>query len=272
MSVFGDFRKVWVQRFPGSELPAAWEEDVRANLSKHKQKVAVLREELEKEQFYVEYLERLLADVEKHKESNDIGSSKKPIKDVKSVNSCGDPQHGEKGEQQQETPTAETQEKKRISLCEDSAHKCISELSVSMSEAVITTEEEEEVELRNSATAAIAGRQRSHTLTDASNYVTVIEVNGMNLRATKALSSFEPPRSNNQKPPIKKVPPKPPPKTFQHKPKDDSSSSESTGKKSNDSSLERKLSGMTSNGSVISTLDIVLCTILQYQSICTIFI
>nr|CAD7588751.1 unnamed protein product [Timema genevievae] len=67
MSVFGDFRNVWVQRFPGSDLPAAWEEDVIANLAKHKQKVAVLREELEKEEFYVEYLERLLIDVAKHK-------------------------------------------------------------------------------------------------------------------------------------------------------------------------------------------------------------
>lgn len=65
--MFGDFQRVWVQRFPESALPAAWEEDVRANLAKHKQKVAVLREELEKEEFYVEYLETLLSDVEKHK-------------------------------------------------------------------------------------------------------------------------------------------------------------------------------------------------------------
>lgn len=67
MSVFGDFQRVWVQRFPESALPAAWEEDVRANLAKHKQKVAILKEELEKEEFYVEYLETLLSDVEKHK-------------------------------------------------------------------------------------------------------------------------------------------------------------------------------------------------------------
>lgn len=40
MSVFGDFQRVWVQRFPDSTLPAAWEEDVRANLVKHKQKVS----------------------------------------------------------------------------------------------------------------------------------------------------------------------------------------------------------------------------------------
>lgn len=42
MSVFGDFQRVWVERFPDSALPAAWEEDVRANLVKHKQKVCLL--------------------------------------------------------------------------------------------------------------------------------------------------------------------------------------------------------------------------------------
>lgn len=37
MSLFGDFRKVWMERFPDSDLPAAWEEDVRSNLIKHRQ-------------------------------------------------------------------------------------------------------------------------------------------------------------------------------------------------------------------------------------------
>ncbi|GIY08072.1 hypothetical protein CEXT_106661 [Caerostris extrusa] len=69
MSVFGDFQKAWAQRFPGCELPQAWEEDVRANLTKHRQKVAALNEELEKEEFYVEYLEHLLADVERVKQN-----------------------------------------------------------------------------------------------------------------------------------------------------------------------------------------------------------
>ena len=44
MSVFGDFQRVWVQRFPDSALPAAWEEDVRANLVKHKLKVRIQSE------------------------------------------------------------------------------------------------------------------------------------------------------------------------------------------------------------------------------------
>lgn len=73
MSVFGDFQQVWLQRFPESPLPGAWEEDVRANLEKHKQKVSLLKEELEKEEFYVEYLERLLNDVEQHKKETGEG-------------------------------------------------------------------------------------------------------------------------------------------------------------------------------------------------------
>ena len=62
-----DFSEAWTQRFPNCELPIAWEDDVRANLSKHKQKVALLKEELEKEEFYVEYLQKLLEDVERVK-------------------------------------------------------------------------------------------------------------------------------------------------------------------------------------------------------------
>ncbi|CAB4066445.1 ABR [Lepeophtheirus salmonis] len=37
--LFTDFREAWGSRYPGSELPAAWEEDVRANLEKHETKV-----------------------------------------------------------------------------------------------------------------------------------------------------------------------------------------------------------------------------------------
>lgn len=84
MSVFGDFQQVWSQRFPHSSLPAAWEEDVRANLAKHKQKVSLLKEELEKEEFYVEYLERLLHDVEEHKKK--IEQEKTGVEEVKVEN------------------------------------------------------------------------------------------------------------------------------------------------------------------------------------------
>ena len=67
--VFADFRQAWGARFPGSELPDAWEEDVRANLKKHRTKVSILREELDKEEMYVEYLQTLLKDIEHMKKS-----------------------------------------------------------------------------------------------------------------------------------------------------------------------------------------------------------
>ena len=80
--VFSDFCQAWVARFPGSELPAAWEEDVRANLKRHKTKVAILREELEKEEMYVEYLNKLLVDIEQHrKKSTSSSSGAEPVSD-----------------------------------------------------------------------------------------------------------------------------------------------------------------------------------------------
>lgn len=69
MSVFNDFQRLWMQRFPQSSLSDAWEQDVRASLERHKLKIAELTKELEQEQLYVEYLERLLSDVEKFRES-----------------------------------------------------------------------------------------------------------------------------------------------------------------------------------------------------------
>lgn len=54
---------------------------MRANLTKHRQKVTALNEELEKEEFYVEYLEHLLADVERVKKNprfNSIDSDTNP--------------------------------------------------------------------------------------------------------------------------------------------------------------------------------------------------
>lgn len=64
MSVFSDFQRMWLQRFPDNSLSDEWEKDVKASLIRHKQKIVDLRKELEQEQLYVEYLERLLDDVE----------------------------------------------------------------------------------------------------------------------------------------------------------------------------------------------------------------
>ncbi|KDR23111.1 Breakpoint cluster region protein [Zootermopsis nevadensis] len=173
MSVFGDFRNVWVQRFPGSDLPAAWEEDVRANLAKHKQKVAVLREELEKEEFYVEYLEQLLIDVAKHKtlatndeeansDDNDVKSTdrSRPTSNERSEtngNNVGDDIH-----------SAET-------INSDSVNQCISELSLALPDDHSISRSNSEVPNRKRASEH--RRPRCNTHPDISNYVTVIEVN-----------------------------------------------------------------------------------------------
>lgn len=75
MSVFRHFQSAWALRFPNCELPNAWAEDVRGNLDKHRLRLAVLKEELEKEEFYVEYLERLLADAERGRTNSSSSSS-----------------------------------------------------------------------------------------------------------------------------------------------------------------------------------------------------
>lgn len=67
MSVFDDFQRMWLMRFPNNSLSNEWEEDVKASLNRHKVKIVELTKELEQEMLYVEYLERLLSDVEKYK-------------------------------------------------------------------------------------------------------------------------------------------------------------------------------------------------------------
>ncbi|XP_054154241.1 active breakpoint cluster region-related protein-like [Oppia nitens] len=67
-NVFRDFSDAWSQRFGQTcQLPEEWEQDVKANLDKHQHRVDQLRKELEKEEFYVQYLQQLLEDVDKHK-------------------------------------------------------------------------------------------------------------------------------------------------------------------------------------------------------------
>lgn len=66
-SVFGDFQRMWMQRFPQSSLSDAWEVDVRASLQRHRQRIGELTNELEQERLYVEYLELLLTDVERQR-------------------------------------------------------------------------------------------------------------------------------------------------------------------------------------------------------------
>lgn len=66
-SVFGDFQRMWMQRFPQSSLSDAWELDVRASLQRHRHRIGELSAELEQERLYVAYLEQLLCDVERQR-------------------------------------------------------------------------------------------------------------------------------------------------------------------------------------------------------------
>lgn len=65
MSVFNDFQRMWMDRFPNSSLSDEWEKDVRASLTSHREKIVELTKEIEQENLYCDYLERLLTDVEK---------------------------------------------------------------------------------------------------------------------------------------------------------------------------------------------------------------
>ncbi|KAK2581864.1 hypothetical protein KPH14_002327 [Odynerus spinipes] len=188
MSVFGDFQRVWVQRFPDSALPAAWEEDVRANLVKHKQKVMALREELEKEEFYVEYLERLLADVERHKQ---LANSTNPTLLDSKQNLA---------ELQSRKHASENSESANSALCQDTESsppplpvrediskfqdKCVSELS-----STLGTGKRPKSEIPRSPEKVPETRRNSDPDVP-SNYVTVIEVTGSS-KKEKAQASLK---------------------------------------------------------------------------------
>ena len=69
MSVFNEFCQAWGIQFPGEDLPAVWEEDTRANLVKHKEKLEQLKLTVKKEEFYVKFLEDVLANAKVLKQS-----------------------------------------------------------------------------------------------------------------------------------------------------------------------------------------------------------
>lgn len=172
MSVFGDFQRVWLQRFPNSRLPAAWEEDVRANLAKHKQKVALLKEELEKEEFYVEYLERLLSDVEEHKKGT-----------------CSTPPPPDSSTEEKEPTTkvsilGHTKNKSTSKQMNRSLFKETNDDHLENKTVIDTNEQVSNVEVRRSHSTAQQHVnievEKLRRNTDPSNFITVIEVNGLN--------------------------------------------------------------------------------------------
>lgn len=144
--------------------------------------VTALREELEKEEFYVEYLERLLADVERHKQlanNTSVNTSEDKQETVTETQSQQDSQVSENSladfsnspSSQNVGPSAPTlTEREDISKFQD---KCVSELSSTLGTAgkrpksEIPRSPEKVPELRRNSDPDVP-----------SNYVTVIEVTG----------------------------------------------------------------------------------------------
>jgi breakpoint cluster region protein len=140
-----------------------------------------LREELEKEEFYVEYLERLLADVERHKqlanstnantsipENNQQTESHSIQQDAQVLeNSLAD---SNSPNSQSVGPSAPTLTDREDSKFQD---KCVSELSSTLS----TASKRPKSEIPRSS-EKVPELRRNSDPDVPSNYITVIEVTG----------------------------------------------------------------------------------------------
>lgn len=115
MSVFSDFQRMWKVRFPDNSLSCEWEDDVKASLRRHKQKIVDLSKELEQEMLYVEYLERLLTDVERYRCSGiDINSI--PSNETNSIIKNDDQQIDSRDDKSDDIGNATNNEQTQLSL------------------------------------------------------------------------------------------------------------------------------------------------------------
>lgn len=152
MSVFSDFQRMWVEKFPESSLSDAWEQDVRQSLARHRQRIVDLQKELEQETLYVEYLERLLSDVEKFRESGGdpqtlieastpTGAALSAItnlgSDVSSTTTAAEPQTAvpsriiKTGEEEEDEDGQDEDNNKEVGLAEDDSTKADLDQNVS---------------------------------------------------------------------------------------------------------------------------------------------
>ncbi|GAB6030324.1 hypothetical protein CHUAL_005992 [Chamberlinius hualienensis] len=206
MSLFGDFQDAWSKRFPGCELPQAWEDDVRANLHTHRRRLALLREEIEKEEFYVEYLERLLAEVERHRRSllsQTEDESESPSPSNEYLGQAANAQHGSPNNKQTENRLKDIHQQIQQLLLPNGIpfdligeNKKTLDNKQSNDDVVINDDDEEE---------------------DSNQFVTVIQVNvndKLNSNVTDGdVEDCSKSDSSSSSPYVtKKIPPKPPPK------------------------------------------------------------
>lgn len=157
-----------------------------------------MREELEKEEFYVEYLERLLADVERHKQLANSTNATSISENKQAAESQQDCQASEKNISADSSNSPSSQnvepsalpaltEREDISKFQD---KCVSELSSTLGTASrrpkseIPRSPEKVPELRRNSDPDVP-----------SNYVTVIEVTG----SSKKEKNEEPLKEEDEK-------------------------------------------------------------------------
>lgn len=229
MSAINDFNKVWEQRFPGSELPPAWEEDVKNNLAKHKKRVQELHKELKEEEVYVQFLETLLEEVEKRKKESSSGdgvgkrggnmeNQEKDIADVikntveRRSHFSGDnnllPGDGMEKVLGSNGKHSSDLQKDR------STHSLDSVGAADDLANVKTSDDSLSADLRGGGTEDDASGE-DNTDDSKDHFVTVIEVNGFEKEKAAALAqSKSNGNSNEQMKRLKKVPPRPPPKVF----------------------------------------------------------
>jgi len=208
MSAISDFNKVWGQKFPGSAVPPPkqWEDDVKSNLDKHKNRVKELKTELKQEEEYVKFLEALLDDVEKKKEPGSLESLQEPVaeedyKEKEMEDEASIIEAKEVSPSLESINSVRTEE--TLPVESNPEEMSSSKESLPGSESVDTVEESP---LKENGASGTPGEEKE-TLSeeDKDHFVTVIEVNG----SDKSGSSSNQSGSDKR---LKKVPPRPPPK------------------------------------------------------------
>ena len=86
MSEFGAFCAAWKVNFPNEDLPTVWEDDTRANLLRHQKNLEYLKSEVQKEEFYIKFLEKALSNAEARK------SQSATVSCVEATNGSGEAQ------------------------------------------------------------------------------------------------------------------------------------------------------------------------------------
>ena len=220
----GDSSEMSAVPGPAAELPEAWEEDLEANIAKHRERAQQLRAQLSKENAYVQSLERLLADAKKRKASRDetadlaspvTGESQMTLDSESASDS-------DSRDSEPVSPTDSTDDKRPpetdrpgfvtvISVTASVSEQCEDDVTPSASadvespEPEADTPEDAEEPAEDQPAAKSPEAQTPEGQTPAA--------------VAPEASAPEPDAGDNSSLIRKKVPPKPPPKTFRARPR-----------------------------------------------------